>query len=246
MTQDSPSPPASHKKAGLWMSFFKFSGLVVLLLLSAYAYHLVDQAGYHGIKDAPAAAAALRHWAQHSSLLGVLLLWLGGAMAILINIPAAFVVVLAAAMYGALAAVPLGMLALNTATVPIYFLGQYLGRDFVQQIFGRMLQRLERQMHHRSMMAVIHMRLLFFALPPVNWFLAVIQIGFRDYWLGTLLGSLPKIALFAWVGGAIFGPLAKGHILHWYAPQFWLPPVAGVVLSLVLRYVDKTFLAKRV
>ena len=101
-----------------------------------------------------------------------------------------------------------------------------------------MLQRLERQMHHRSMMAVIHMRLLFFALPPVNWFLAVIQIGFRDYWLGTLLGSLPKIALFAWVGGAIFGPLAKGHILHWYAPQFWLPPVAGVVLSLVLRYVE--------
>ncbi len=241
--QHEQTPP--QEPARLWTSLFKFSGLALLLLLSGYAYHQVDQAGYHGLKDAPAAAAALRHWAQHSNILGILLLWLGGAAAILINIPAAFVVVLAAAMYGALPAVPLGILALNTATIPIYFLGQYLGRDFIQQIFGGILRRLERQMHHRSMLAVIHIRLLFFALPPANWFLAVIQIGFWDYWLGTLLGSLPKIALFAWVGGAIFGPLAKGQALHWYAPQFWLPPVAGVVLSLTLRYVDKVFLAKR-
>ena len=245
MTPNQHQHTQSREPARLWLSLFKFAGLVVLLLLSVYAYHRVDQAGYHGLKDAPQAAAALRHWAQHSSLLGILLLWLGGAVAILINIPAAFVVVLAAAMYGALAAVPLGILALNTASIPIYFLGQYLGRDFIQQIFGGIMQRLERQMHHRSMMAVIHIRLLFFALPPANWFLAVTKIGFWDYWLGTLLGSLPKIALFAWVGGAIFGPLAQGHTLHWYAPQFWLPPVAGVVLSLALRYVDKAFLAKR-
>jgi uncharacterized membrane protein YdjX (TVP38/TMEM64 family) len=87
---------------------------------------------------------------------------------------------------------------------------------------------------------------LFFALPPVNWFLAVMYLRFRDLTLGTLLGSLPKIVLSAWLGDVVIDKLAyHPEQLHWYSPELLTPMLAGVVLSLLLRLADRRWITPR-
>ncbi len=235
--------PAGESGRGRWLRV----ALVLLVLVAlAYGYHALDLGRLADRQQIGAHLAALRLWQANAGLWGMAEFALAGTAVIVLNVPCVLVVLAAAALYGALGGIVMGIITLNLASVLIYLIGRHLGRATIMRIFGRAMHPVERHFGNRGLISVIHLRLLFFALPPVNWFLAVMNLRLRDLTLGTLLGSLPKIVLYAWLGDAVIDKLAHHpEQLHWYSPELLTPMLAGIVLSLLLRFADRRWITPR-
>lgn len=240
MNSQKPQQP-TVTGSGRWLRV-----VLVLLVLGAmaYGYHALDLGRLADREQLASHLAALRLWQADAGLWGMFEFTLAGTLVIILNVPCVLVVLAAATLYGALGGIVLGITTLNVASVLIYLIGRHLGRSVIMSVFGRAMHPIERHFGHRGLISVIHLRLLFFALPPVNWFLAVMNLRLRDLTLGTLLGSLPKIALYAWLGDTVIDKLAyHPEQLHWYSPELLTPMLAGVVLSLLLRLVDRLWIS---
>jgi uncharacterized membrane protein YdjX (TVP38/TMEM64 family) len=221
---------------------------LVLLVLGAlaYGYHALDLGRLADRQQMGAHLAELRLWQAEAGLWGMAEFALAGTAVIILNVPCVLVILAAATLYGALGGIAMGIVTLNLASVLIYLIGRHLGRAMIMRVFGRAMHPVERHFGHRGLISVIHLRLLFFALPPVNWFLAVMNLRLRDLTLGTLIGSLPKIALYAWLGDVVIDKLAyHPEQLHWYSPELLTPMLAGIVLSLLLRFADRRWISPR-
>jgi uncharacterized membrane protein YdjX (TVP38/TMEM64 family) len=219
---------------------------LMLLALMAWAYYMLDLGRYVDRQQIGAHLTVLRLWRAEAGILGMIEFAAAGVAFIVLNVPCALIVLAAAALYGALGGIFLGILTLNIATILIYLIGRHFGRAAVMRVFGRAMHPVERHFGNRGLISVIHLRLLFFALPPVNWFLAVMNLRLRDLALGTLIGSLPKIIVYAWLGDVLIDKLAyHPDQLHWYSPEVLTPMLAGVVLSLLLRVVDRFWISPR-
>ena len=219
---------------------------LILLVVLVVAYRSLDLGRFTDREQFGAHLAALRGWQLQAGWLGMTEFALAGITVIILNVPCVLVVLAAAALYGALGGIMMGVLTLNVASVIIYLVGRHLGRAAVMRVFGRIMQRVEAHFGNHGLISVIHLRLLFFALPPVNWFLAVMNLRLRDMVLGTLIGSFPKIVLYAWLGDVVIEKLAfHPERLHWYSPELLTPMLAGIGLSLMLRVVDQRWITPR-
>lgn len=79
-----------------------------------------------------------------------------------------------------------------------YALGRVLWRDTVRRLAGRRINRLSQELGRRGVTAVVAIRLLPIApFTIANLVAGSSRIGFRDFLLGTLIGMLPGILVFA-------------------------------------------------
>jgi uncharacterized membrane protein YdjX (TVP38/TMEM64 family) len=103
--------------------------------------------------------------------------------------------------WGAIAYSIAGVLAAAVAT---YMLGWVLGRDMVRRLMGRRLTQLSRGLARRGLLAMVTVRLLPIApFPFVNMAAGVLQVRFRDFLLGTLLGMVPGIVALSIFAGQV-------------------------------------------
>ncbi|HET7687326.1 MAG TPA: VTT domain-containing protein [Candidatus Macondimonas sp.] len=164
--------------------------------------------------------------------------WLAGTLIIVANIPTIVVIACAAVLYGTLGAAVMGMACLLTASVFIYTLSRVFGRSLIARHLERFLPVLERHFAARGVRTVMLARLMFFALPPTNWALAVMNIRLREYLFGTFLGAIPHILMWAWIGASAIDMLAGQTAFSWSAPEVWGPLAVGgslTVLTAVLQ-----------
>lgn len=174
--------------------------------------------------------------------LGLPLYWFAGTLAIIVNIPAIVVITIAAVIYGTGTAIFLGLACLVPAAWCIHFIGHKIARRWVGCLFARHMPRLENHFARSGLATVVYARLAFFALPPVNWALAVMNIRARDYVLGTAIGGLPHVLAWAWVTGTAAELLARGQTLERTA-GLMVPLLLGAGLILLLQ-VTRSFIGR--
>lgn len=73
---------------------------------------------------------------------------------------------------------------------------RWVGGDAVQQLQGKLAQRMLSELHAHPIRNVIVLRTVFQTLAALNYTLAMSGIGFRQYMLGTLLGLPLPIAVY--------------------------------------------------
>jgi phosphatidylserine/phosphatidylglycerophosphate/cardiolipin synthase-like enzyme/uncharacterized membrane protein YdjX (TVP38/TMEM64 family) len=114
----------------------------------------------------------------------------------LIGIPVTVLTVLTALVFGPLFG---GIFAFGGALLSagvMYGLGKRLGRHVVRRLAGYKLNRITRRLARRGILAVALIRLLPVAsFPKTNLVAGASYIRWRDFWLGTVLGIAPRIAL---------------------------------------------------
>ena len=74
----------------------------------------------------------------------------------------------------------------------VYWIGRALGRDFVRKLAGRRINQLSRGLARQGLLTVTIIR--FIPVAPfsiVNLVAGASHIGFRDYFIGTLIGMTP-------------------------------------------------------
>ena len=120
-----------------------------------------------------------------------------------------------------------------------FVLSRYLARDFCARHIPTRLRRYNAHLRRRGIVSVIVLRALFFLFPPLNWMLGLSHVRLRDYVLGTLVGALPGLVVYTFLGDGL---------LPWVVDQ---PPAyialaaAGVGLLLLLGVGLRTRLANR-
>jgi len=223
----------------------RFVLFVFIIAFTYIAYKTLELDKLSSLENLGNLINEARAYSQDAGWTGIILFLVVGIVLIILNVPTAIVIGVASAVYGVMGAIVLGFVLLNVATTCIFFIGQKLGREFIFSVFGRSVERLEKQFQNRGMITVIHLRILFFAIPPMNWFLSVMNLSYKDYFWGTLLGGLPKTMLYAWVGGVIFNALADGASdLSEFAYQIFIPITISISLSISLKVVDHMFFSK--
>jgi phosphatidylserine/phosphatidylglycerophosphate/cardiolipin synthase-like enzyme/uncharacterized membrane protein YdjX (TVP38/TMEM64 family) len=114
----------------------------------------------------------------------------------LLGLPVTVLTVLAALVFGPLFG---GIFAFGGALLSagvMYALGKRLGRHVVRRLAGYKLNRITRRLARRGIFAVALIRLLPVAsFPKTNLVAGASYIRWRDFWLGTVLGIAPRIAL---------------------------------------------------
>lgn len=165
--------------------------------------------------------------------------WLAGTLIIVANIPTIVVIACAAVLYGTIGAAVMGMACLLTASAVIYALSRVFGRSLIAAHLERFLPILERHFAARGVRTVMLVRLMFFALPPTNWALAVMNIRLREYLFGTFLGAIPHILMWAWIGAAAIDMLAGQTAFSWSAPEVWGPLAVGGGLTVLTALLQR-------
>ncbi|MGA7800032.1 MAG: VTT domain-containing protein [Gammaproteobacteria bacterium] len=141
----------------------------------------------------PQRLEALGRHIAHLPVGGVLAL---GAYVIgtLLAIPVTLLIVTTALVYGPLLGFVYSLLGSMLGAATTYGVGRLLGRDAVRRLAGTRLNELSRRLGHRGMLTVITLRIVPVApFTVVNMVAGVSHIGFRDFFVGSLIGIMPGI-----------------------------------------------------
>ena len=141
------------------------------------------------------------------------LLWILAA-AILWPFPVAFALSLA----GALLAASVG-----------FVFARYLARDWVAARLPPRLRRFDERLVTHGLRAVILIRLVFLLSPPTHWLLGLSGVRYAAFALGTIVGSIPNIAIVTYFGE---------QALRWVeanAPAFWIGVAVVAVIGVLAR-----------
>lgn len=106
-----------------------------------------------------------------------------------------------AAVLGPLAAVPLVLTGILAGAAVLFRFTRRFLRRRVEERMGGLARAVEARLARRPILAVAGLRLMI-ALPygPITMAAAVTSIRFRDFLVGSLLGDLPVVALYAVAG----------------------------------------------
>jgi putative ABC transport system ATP-binding protein len=177
---------------------------------------------------------SLREWILGYGRLGPVVFVAATALSAVINAPAILVVHTAVVLYGGAAGLALSALSTHAAASLIFFLGRALGRESSSRFLGRRFPELEEFSRERGLPLVFSLRFLFFLAPAVSWMLSVTNVSYRDYFVGSLLGSIPHFLVQVWIAAKIVSLIEAGESLNpLETPDILLPFAAFLVLLFV-------------
>jgi uncharacterized membrane protein YdjX (TVP38/TMEM64 family) len=139
------------------------------------------------------------------------LLYAAAAVAFL---PMSLMAAVAGVLFGPVLGVPLVWLGTMLGAVGAFAIGRGLSRRAVEQLAGRHMSRANALLERHGAAALFLLRLLPvgpFAL--LNYIVAVTNLGFGKFLLGTGAGILPGVVIYVALGGALSDPTSPAFVV---------------------------------
>ena len=130
------------------------------------------------------------------------------AAAILLRLPMILVIALGGALFGMMRGMLYGWIGSVLGAFGAFLLARYALNDFFQRkVAPRFpwLDGLDGRLAKNGLQTVLLLRFFLFMAPVTNWIIGVSRLKFRDYVIGTMIGTLPLMALLNYWGGKIAG-----------------------------------------
>lgn len=120
-----------------------------------------------------------------------------------------------------------------------FWVGSYIGRDWLRRIAGSRIDRLDRWLSDRGVLTIMTVRIIPIApFTVVNLVAGASRISFRDYALGTVFGMTPGIALMV-----LFLDRLEAAVRNPSTSTFVI--VAGVGVGAVAAFAGLRYLLRR-
>lgn len=203
--------PSVSRAPRLWVRPAILLGVLVLMALLARAGH------------APARLEALAGWARNSVAWTAAVLLAAYAVRPLTLIPVTLLWILSGTLLGWGAGAALSVVGTSLGAALGFSLARRMGREFVERRFPR-LGRLGRVQPSQGLRTVLALQLT--PVMPhdlINGFSGISRMPYRSFFLGSLLGSLPLVVLYTYVGSAV---------LAVDSPRFWI--AAGILSAFTI------------
>ena len=177
------------------------------------------------VQDIPVSAlpAIVKKHAIAAGMLGPVVIVLMYIFQTIIPFPTAALAVLSGALYGPWVGIAITVIGTNVSGSVSFFMGRFFGRHFVTEYERGWIKQYDDILAKEGFTATLFMRLLFFPFDIVSALVGLSRITFRQYAVGTFLGTIPSIVVFVVLGRAFHDP--RGWVLF------------GVLVSIVLAIV---------
>lgn len=152
----------------------------------------------------------LRHAIESAGAFGPLALVLFYMTSTIIPFPTIAIAVAGGALFGPWIGSLSVIAGLNIAAGISFWLGRYFGRHFISENEHGWVKKYDDLLSEQGFLSVLFMRLLFFPFDVVSIGSGMTRMSFRQYMLGTLLGSLPSTVSFVILGESLSSPRTWG------------------------------------
>jgi uncharacterized membrane protein YdjX (TVP38/TMEM64 family) len=196
------------RKKQFWGLLFTLSILTPILLLRAIAHY-----------EPADVQAWIQKWGFWSPLLYIILY----VVATLLILPSTALNLSAGALFGPWQGTLWASLGAILAAIAAFAFTRTWGQRWTQRRFQATWQSLNREIQQGGVSYMFAIRLLpIIPYGIVNFAAGLTSISFRDYLTGTLLGTVPGILPFVWLGSSGFKALSTGE---------WLPVAIALTLA---------------
>lgn len=189
----------------------------IACIIGVYAFLHVN-----GIPVSALPSIVKKH-ALAAGMFGPLVLILVYVFQTIIPFPSPALAVIGGALYGPWLGGLITFVGANISGTISFIFGRYFGRHFVTEHEKGWIKKYDDLMTQEGFMTILFMRLLFFPFDIVSILAGLTRVTYRQYALGTFLGTVPSIATFVVLGRAFHDP--RGWALF--------GALAGVVLAIV-------------
>ena len=234
---ESPSASLKPGKGKVFSSALRFTvllGVILVLAAASRALPLEANLSREGLRDL---VALLRHLGLSWGAFGPVAIMILGVLGVLLNVPTVLVLIAVSLIYGPITTIVLTLIYWAIACYCVYFIGQRLGHEFVARCFRMLPSKATALVNGNGFRTVLYLRLMMFAVPPLNWALATLQVTRRDYVLASILGGLPHIVMWSTLGPRAIEHMLDGQPGWWHAPEIIVLALFGMVLTAIVRRV---------
>ncbi|MDW8247414.1 MAG: VTT domain-containing protein [Sandaracinaceae bacterium] len=171
--------------------------LVRLFVLLAFLLLLFAIAHKTGISEA-LNRKAIQSAIQGFGLPGFLTFLALFAVGELFHVPGIVFVLAAVFAYGPILGFGASYVGALTSVSLSFWVVRRIGGSLLHTSKRPMIQKMLKRIESHPILTVALLRLFLFLLPPLNYFLALTAIRYRDYLIGSALGLVPPLALISW------------------------------------------------
>lgn len=158
-----------------------------------------------------------------------------GVAGVLLNVPTVLVLIAVSLIYGPLPAIGLTIVYWAIACYGLYFIGQRLGQGFAARCFRMLPPKAAARINGNGFRTVLYLRLMMFAVPPLNWALTTLNVSHGGYVLASVLGGLPHIILWSVLGPMAIQRALDGQPGWWHAPEILVLALSGMIMTALVR-----------
>ena len=152
---------------------------------------------------------------------------------ILFIVPTSLLTVIAGNIFGPFVGLALSMFSSFIAASIAFYLARFFGKPFVDKLIGEKTLKLDDNIEKNGFIIMLLMRLsIVFPFDPLCYASGLTKIKYRDFILGTMLGILPEMLVYSFMGKNISHPFSK---------VFILPILFVMLLALISYYVYKKY-----
>jgi uncharacterized membrane protein YdjX (TVP38/TMEM64 family) len=159
---------------------FRFTSLIELLTLDKMK-RLIDASGY---------------WAP---LVFIFIYILGSCL----FVPDTVITILGGGLFGAYWGFVYVFSGAVLGATAAFFIGRYLGRDFISSILGENLKKYDKDIERNGFATVLYLRLVYFPFTIMNFGMGLTRVRFWDYFWGTFLGIIAGTFVFTFLVGTL-------------------------------------------
>jgi uncharacterized membrane protein YdjX (TVP38/TMEM64 family) len=170
-----------------WLRLLLLATVILGLFVVGRVTGLSEQIDIDNLRKNVAAAGA---W-------GVLLYLAAFTLGLLIHVPGVAFVGAAIFLYGRFAGAGLALVGAMLAVCVSFFVSRAIGGKVLHEIESPWMKRLLARVHEKPIRTIVLLRLAFWMLPPLNYALAMTNVRFRDFLIGSAIGLAPVIAAVA-------------------------------------------------
>jgi uncharacterized membrane protein YdjX (TVP38/TMEM64 family) len=193
-----PAHLAHHPRGSLQRAALRFGVLVALFAGALVAVRLTPLRELATAERLQALLAGLRGawWAP--------LVHVGLCVAVgTVGMPATPFLVAGAAIFGAFWGTLWNWTGILLASLSGYALARHLGREFVERLGGKKLERVERLLHRRGFLPLVAVRFLPLPFALINAAAAVVGVRFPKFLAAAAIGLAPPIAILTYFSAAL-------------------------------------------
>jgi uncharacterized membrane protein YdjX (TVP38/TMEM64 family) len=148
-------------------------------------------------------------------------------------VPASLLSIAAGNIFGPYIALLLSMISCFFAGTLAFFLAKYFGRGFVQKMLKGKVLTLDDNIEKHGFKIMLLMRLSFvFSYDALSYGGGLTKMKYKDFIFGTLLGVLPEMTAYSFMGK---------NIAHPFSMKFILPIVLIIIMAICCSYIYKAY-----
>jgi len=171
----------------------KNARILLLVALVVGGYAIGRQLGLTESVD----VEALRAWMEGAGLTGFLIFVAIMVAGQLVQIPAMVFFVAAIFAYGGAVGAVASLAGAIVSVSITFFVVRTIGGQPLAELSQPWARRILDHLDEHPVRSVALLRIALWALPPLNYALAMSSIGYRDYIVGSILGLIPPIVVVA-------------------------------------------------